>query len=349
MLRGKEERFHGDEKNVHAIFTRMVVALREAFVAEDGQVGDLFALDNANITMEADWTVRNKVCIVTGGNSGIGKEVAAGLAAEGAHVLIGCRDQDKCEIAKRDILSRFHPGVGISGSCTVTCLPLDLSSMESIDTFVDNVRRDSGRCAVLVNNAGVMGLHSSGSEATQDPHFVTNHVGTFRLTEQLLTRTQFAEESRVVTVGSRAHHQGSISIENGRVAGCPKNWYGAYARSKLANCLFTRELQRRQNAEGRHLDAFTVSPGRVNTSIFSNIRPKFVRWVATSLAARVFQTPEQGAQTVLYAATSPTLTGRGGLYLHNCAVARTSRRAQDDDVARALWEATEHLIHGESK
>jgi len=156
-----------------------------------------------------------------------------------------------------------------------------------------------------------------------------------------------APASRVVIVGSQAHRRGTLSIDSNRVtAGASSNWYASYARSKLANILFARELQRRLREEGSSTDVFTVSPGRVNTQIFENLKPAPLRWGAKAFASLCMQTPAQGASTVLYAACEPSLLGRGGAYLHACREEAPSEAARDASLARALWEVTEGLLRG---
>mmetsp|Transcript_46199 Transcript_46199/g.76991 ORF Transcript_46199/g.76991 Transcript_46199/m.76991 type:complete len:305 (-) Transcript_46199:167-1081(-) len=294
-----------------------------------------------DVCERAGWCLKDKLCIVTGANTGIGLEVAAGLAAKGADVIMACRNAAKCEEARQQIMSR-----GVSGTCV--CESLDISDPASIHRFSHNIRKDypEGRVAVIVHNAGVMGLPSTGPNILDDPHFLVNHLGTAHTSRQLLTAPSvLAPESRVVVVGSQAHRRGTLSMGSHRnIAGESSNWYASYARSKLANSLFANQLQRRLRKEGSSTDVFTVSPGRVNTTIFDNLQPFPLRWAVKAVSSLFHQTPEQGASTILYAACEPTLSGRGGAYLHDCKEETPSDMALDTSLAKALWEATESML-----
>mmetsp|Transcript_2060 Transcript_2060/g.6100 ORF Transcript_2060/g.6100 Transcript_2060/m.6100 type:complete len:311 (+) Transcript_2060:289-1221(+) len=285
---------------------------------------------------------RGGLCVVTGGNNGIGKEVAGGLMKEGAHVVLGCRSLARCREAKAELDSRGLPG-------TCECQMLDLCSVSSVRGFTSTVAKASSATGlrVLINNAGVMGLPGD-PEPLKDGHLLPNHLGPFLLTNQLLHCMR--PGSRVVNVASRAHFQGSLEIGDsgqggGRgpsIIGTPSSWYHSYARSKLCNVLHMAELQRRMDDGGHGVMAFSVSPGLVNTGIFRNVWAP-LRWALSPLIHAVYQTPEQGARTVLHAACSPELK-QGGLYLHNLKAATPAALAQEPALARGLWAASERLI-----
>jgi len=233
--------------------------------------------------------------VVTGGNNGIGKEVAGGLMKEGAHVVLGCRSLARCREAKAELDSRGLPG-------TCECQMLDLCSVSSVRGFTSTVAKASSATGlrVLINNAGVMGLPGD-PEPLKDGHLLPNHLGPFLLTNQLLHCMR--PGSRVVNVASRAHFQGSLEIGDsgqggGRgpsIIGTPSSWYHSYARSKLCNVLHMAELQRRMDDGGHGVMAFSVSPGLVNTGIFRNVWAP-LRWALSPLIHAVYQTPEQVGQ-----------------------------------------------------
>uniref|UniRef100_A0A061R0Z7 Retinol dehydrogenase 13-like n=1 Tax=Tetraselmis sp. GSL018 TaxID=582737 RepID=A0A061R0Z7_9CHLO len=285
--------------------------------------------------------LENEACIVTGGNSGIGKEVAYGLMSQGAHVFLACRDLEKCGQAKADLDSR-----GSRGSCE--CRKLDLCCFSSVREFAHNMRKEKRvkrGLKVLVNNAGVMG-HAPSDDPLVDGHLLPNHLGPFLLTSELLPIMK--PGSRIVNVSSRAHFQGSLQIQpdaSGRpvITGRPLTWYHSYARSKLCNVLHAAELQRRLDDEGRAVGVHSVSPGLVSTGIFRNLWAP-LRWAASPLVRAVYQTPEQGARTVLHAASAPELEGRRALYLHNMSEQPPSALAQDPTLAKQLWLASEHIV-----
>ncbi|KAK9811893.1 hypothetical protein WJX72_011942 [[Myrmecia] bisecta] len=241
-----------------------------------------------------------KVSIVTGANAGLGKEVTAGLMAEGHHVIMACRNLQKCRTRQR-----------LKGRAL----------------------------AVLVNNAGIMGAATSSS--TDDNHVRVNHMGPFLLTRLLLPF--MGAGSRIVTVASRAHMQGSLHIADGRIQGKPSFWYLQYARSKLCNVLFTAELLRRLEANHSPITAYSVSPGRVATNIYDNM-PAWQRCFVKPLANWFFQTPRQGAATVLYACLASELEGRNVLYLKDCKEAPASATARDADLAKSLWQVSSQEV-----
>eukprot|EP00775_Hariotina_reticulata_P010478 gene10478-10637_t len=255
--------------------------------------------------------LKQPYCIVTGANAGIGKEVTAGLMAQGAHVVMACRNMDACLEAQQQ-LERQEP----TGSCQ--CCRLDLSSLQSVRAFAEKqaqeLQRREQAVSVLVNNAGVMGV-SSGPRG-EDQHLAVNHLGPFLLTNLLLPHLQ--QGSRVVNVASRAHlWSGRLRVEGDSILPGPQFWFCQYARSKLCNILFTLELQRRfQRSKG--IIATAVSPGFVNSSIFRSL-PASASWLG-GLASLVAKTPAEGARVVVYAASSPDLSDAAPvpLLLHNC-------------------------------
>ena len=270
-----------------------------------------------------------------------GLEVAAGLRQAGHHVVMACRSADKCAAAMAELDARGLPG-------TCECRQLDVADYASIRRFADGMR-NARSIATLVNNAGVMGV-SPGDDGT-DGHMQPNHYGPFLLT-RLLLPLMSPRRGRVVNVASEAHRRGSLRISGGddgdaggtpggaaplRLEGGPAaHWYASYGRSKLCNVLFTAELSRRLQQRGSGVTACSVSPGRVNTGIFSNV-PGALRPALRWLAAACFQTPAQGARTVLHAVLSPELEGRHELYLHDEKACAASAAAQDSALAARLW------------
>ena len=172
-----------------------------------------------------------------------------------------------------------------------------------------------------------------------DGHLRPNHFGPFLLTCCLAPYLD--NGARVVNVGSNAHYRGSLHIANGAIQGNPRNWYGRYARSKLCNVLFTLELQRRLPHNSNVL-ACCVSPGRVYTNIFNNV-PGCLRPVLHAIASTCFQTPAQGAHTILYACTSPDVH-RHTLYLHDCKPVEASAVGRDAALAQTLWTVSERVV-----
>ena len=270
--------------------------------------------------------MNDKVCLVTGANAGIGYVTARRLAAMGARVVMVCRDRQKGEAALEEISRQ-------SGRDKVELLLCDLSSQARIRRLADEFKARYDRLDVLVNNAGLYLPKRSLSEDGFETTFAVNHLAYFLLTNLLLGVLKSSAPARVVNVTSAAHFYGKIEFDN--LQGERK--YGgvaAYNNSKLANVLFTRELARR--LEGSGVTANCLHPGAVGTQIFRRL-PKPLEW----LIRAVTKSPEEGAETSVYLATSPDIEGVTGKYFDDKKEKHPSRTAQDDELARRLWRVSE--------
>jgi NAD(P)-dependent dehydrogenase (short-subunit alcohol dehydrogenase family) len=269
--------------------------------------------------------------IVTGANSGIGRAVAQALAAAGAQVTLAVRDLGKGQGA----------AAAIAGKTEVRAL--DLASLASVREFVTGW---DGEIHLLINNAGVMIPPLSRTADGFELQLGTNHLGHFALTNLLLPHVT----GRVVTVTSGMHRAGRIDFED-------LNWerrryrrWGAYAQSKLANLLFTAELQRRLTGAGSEVLSMAAHPGYAATNLQSHSQSGFWDFVVGRLGNALFaQSESAGALPTLYAAFAEipggSLAGPGmqqGLRGAPRVVGR-SRRARDEAVARRLWEVSEQL------
>ncbi|MEW5307831.1 MAG: hypothetical protein WDW38_011102 [Sanguina aurantia] len=280
----------------------------------------------------------SKEYIVTGGNSGIGFEVVKGLLEQpGSNVVMACRDMRTCSIKQAEL--QALPST--KGSCV--CAKLDLEDLNSVRAFAAEQRarlqKECKTLSVLVNNAGVMGLANT-PDTNADRHMAINHVGPFLLTKLLLPA--MAKGARIVNVASRAHLFGSLHFDaQGRLDQHPSWWMAQYSRSKLANVLFTAELQQRVGTS-QGINCYSVSPGAVNTPIFSRL--PLLSWLAVPLASLVMRTPAHGARTVLYAALSPELEGKHVLFLHDEHSQEPAAAAKDPVLAERLWVYSETLV-----
>lgn len=258
------------------------------------------------------------IALITGPGSGIGRATAVGLGRSGWHVIGAGRSR-----------ARVEPVIGsirqLGGSAEY--LELDLASFESVRAAA-RIYLDSGRhLDVLVNNAGIGVKRRRLTDDGFEPHFGINHLGHFLLTREL--GPAFAPGARVVSLASAMHFRAG-GIDFARVRRPPRlTGLAEYASSKLANILFTKELARRQNG----LQSFAVHPGLVATSII----PAPLR----ALARNRMRTPEQGADTVLWCATSPEVADSSGSYYQDRSEAIPSAVAQDAGLARELWERSE--------
>jgi NAD(P)-dependent dehydrogenase (short-subunit alcohol dehydrogenase family) len=273
-----------------------------------------------------------KTCLVTGATSGIGAVTARELARLGANVVLVGRSRARCEAAADDVRQ-------VAGESHVDWLVADLSSRSEVRTLAARVHEGYPRLDVLVNNAGGMFQPRRESADGIEMTWALNHLAYFALTVLLRDLLRASAPARVVNVSSMAHRMaGPIDFDDveGRKFYRP---FRAYARSKLANILFTRELARRLDGTG--VTANALHPGFVATNIFQG-RGYFYR--VQHLAAKAFGiSPEKGARTTIYLASSPEVEGVTGRYFIKCRPAEPSKAALDDAAALRLWELSEAM------
>ena len=269
-----------------------------------------------------------KVCIVTGANTGIGKETALGLARLGATVVMVCRDRARAETAQREIKQN-------SGNRQVELMLCDFSSQNSIRQFAQDFKQQYERLDVLVNNAGVVLRVRSLTEDGLESTFAINHLGYFLVTNLLLDILKMSAPSRIINVSSVAHRFGKLDI-NGWPTGRDYSSFGAYANSKLANVLFTYELARR--LEGSGVTANCLHPGGVGTNLYRGL-PKFLQ----ALIKLVTIGPERGARTSIFLASSPEVEGITGKYFVRSRQQESSEASRNKEAARTLWEVSAEL------
>jgi NAD(P)-dependent dehydrogenase (short-subunit alcohol dehydrogenase family) len=283
-----------------------------------------------------------RVAIVTGSNTGLGYETALVLASRGARVVMAVRDTAKGEAAAARL-------VGQIPRADVTVQPLDMGSLQSIRTTAAELKSAYPRIDLLINNAGVMYPPKQVTKDGFELQFGTNHLGAFALTGLLLENMLPVEGSRVVAVASIAHriqagiHFDDLQWERGY------NRVAAYGQSKLANLLFTYELNRRLAARDEPTIAVAAHPGISNTELMRHIPgsglPGF-----SALAGLVTNSPAMGALATLRAATDPQ--ARGAQYYGPDGIrelrghpklVESSRQSHDQDVQGRLWTVSEEL------
>ncbi|KAK9736887.1 short chain dehydrogenase [Popillia japonica] len=278
--------------------------------------------------------IDDKVTIVTGANTGIGKETAAELARRGAKVYMACRDLKRCEEAREEI-------VVDTKNKHVYCRKCDLASLESIREFVSRFLKEQEKLHILINNAGVMRTPNSKTKDGFEMQLGVNHLGHFYLTNLLLDKLKSSAPSRIINVSSIAHKRGEINKED---LNSDKKYNAgeAYAQSKLANLLFTRELSKKLDGTGVTVNA--IHPGIVDTEIIRHMS-FFNSWLAAILIKPFvwpfIKAPKQGAQTTIFAALDPSLEKVTGKYFADYKEVETSSAANDDFTARWLWAVSE--------
>ena len=287
-----------------------------------------------------------KTVVVTGANSGLGYEATRELARRGAHVVLACRDGGKARAAI-DAITRAHTAASLEPA------ELDLASLESIRSFAHDFQTRHAKLDVLCNNAGVMAIPYRKTAEGFEMQLGTNHLGHFALTGLLFERLVATPAARVVNVSSNAHHFGWMRFDDLQWQHGYGKWR-AYAQSKLANLLFTYELQRRADARSVRVVSVACHPGYAATNLqAAGPRMEGSAWMEriAALGNRLFaQSAAMGALTTLYAAASPEV--RGGEYIGPDGFAeqsgyprktRSSSRSYDEDAARKLWEISEQL------
>ena len=298
------------------------------------------------------WTARDagdlagRRILITGGNSGIGFEAAQMLAGQNAGVVIACRNLTKGEAAINAIRAR-------TPDADVSLLELDLADLASVEVAAERYREQYDSLDVLVNNAGVMALPYRQTVDGFEMQFGTNHLGHFALTGRLLDALLAATSPRVVTVSSGAHRAAIDGLDNVDASKGYQKWR-AYATSKLANLLFTFELQRRVEQAGVNLSAVAAHPGYTNTNL-QTAGPQMAGSKIGELfhvvgAGILGQGARMGALPTVYAAVADDV--RGGDYIGPAGIAEmrgyptkvhSTRAARDPATAAELWSLSQRL------
>ena len=272
-----------------------------------------------------------KTVLVTGASSGIGLATAGKLAALGAHVVMVSRTQPRGAKARDGIL-RTTPAAKLE------LLIADLSTTAAIRKAADAFHKKHTRLDVLINNAAVLTSRRQVTTENFEMQFFVNHLAYFMLTGLLLDTLRAANSARIVSVSSTAHSRGVIDFDDLQLSVDYRGWQ-AYANTKLMNVVFTYELARR--LEGTRITANCLHPGVIHTNLLNNFSSVLqTAWHATG---RFFKTPDDGAETPVYLASSPEVATVSGKYFKYCKPLGTSAQSNDRDVQRRLWEASERL------
>jgi NAD(P)-dependent dehydrogenase (short-subunit alcohol dehydrogenase family) len=291
--------------------------------------------------------LRGKVCVITGGHSGIGLETTRALTKAGAQVCVGAHDMTKARS-------------NLANNNNVEVAELDLADPESVDRFADRVTKLHKVIHLLINNAGIMRPPTLMRNARgHELQFATNHLGHFQLTARLWPAIKNAPGARVVTLSSIGHRYSPVHLDdpNYRLRSYDKS--EAYGQSKTANSLFSVELDRRGQAHG--VRGFAVHPGGILTDLVRYMTDDELKaWGITreggvlNAPSSGFKSLAQGAATTMWCALSRQLAGKGGVYCEDCDVAElvsndsplfsgVRRWAVDPSTAKALWDLSEQL------
>jgi NAD(P)-dependent dehydrogenase (short-subunit alcohol dehydrogenase family) len=291
--------------------------------------------------------LRGKVCVITGGHSGIGLETTRVLTKAGALVCIGAHDMTK---ARNNLANVSH----------VEVAPLDLAEPESVDRFAQTVISAHRVIHLLINNAGIMRPPTLMRNARgHELQFATNHLGHFQLTARLWPALRNAQGARVVTLSSIGHRYSAVHLDDPNYLSRPYDKAAAYGQSKTANSLFSVELDRR--GQGHGVRAFAVHPGGILTDLVRYLTDDELKAWGITREGGVLRAPSagfkslaQGAATTVWCAVSPQLAGMGGVYCEDCDIAElvpndspsfsgVRHWAVDQPTATALWDLSEQL------
>jgi len=277
--------------------------------------------------------MQGKICVVTGANSGIGKETARGLARMGAHVVMVCRNSQKGEAALEEI--RGEPGAQ-----QVDLLIADLAGLRAVRDLSAQIHAKYTRLDVLVNNVGAVFSRRQLSPDGLEMTMALNHLGVFLLTLLLLDLLKSSAPSRIVNVSSTAHAHARIDLNDLQFERRKYGGFRAYGQSKLMMNLFTVELARRLKGTGVTVNA--VHPGVVATNFGSEGGAVIFKMIF-GLFRPLMLTSAQGARTTLHVATSPEGAERSGEYFAKSKVAKPNPLSLDPQLAAGLWQVSEAL------
>lgn len=267
-----------------------------------------------------------KTCLITGGNAGIGKETAKGIAKLGATVILACRNLEKGKRAVQEI-SQF------SGNSNIDVIECNLSQPESIRTFVAKFTAQYSHLHILINNAAGFFYKRQETKEGYELTFATNYLGPFLLTNLLLDIMKVSIPARIINVSSNGQMMAKLTEENIML----QNGYSsikAYGNSKLALTMFTYELAHRLIGTG--IDVNAVHPGEIKTDFGVSNSPWYFKPMH-ALGGLFKKTPEQGAETSIYLASSPDVEGMTGKYFINCQPKRSTKKSYNIEWQHKIW------------
>ena len=275
--------------------------------------------------IEQSW-IKNKICLITGGNAGIGKETARQLAKLGAKIIIVCRNKEKGKFALEDIIATTN-------NPNIELMICDLAQLKDVVRFTQEFKIKYKKLHVLINNAGVFHMKRTLTSDGYESTFAINHLAHFYLTQELLPLLQTTDHSRIINLGSDIHKFFKIKMNDLHLV---KRYQGqqAYSNSKSAMILFSYKLAR--DLKETNIKVYAVHPGHVKTQMTTTGMPKiFLKisdWVTNQL------TPEEGARSSVFAASDNSLSNTTGVYVSKCKIGKSAKFTYDLDLQEELWK-----------
>ena len=274
--------------------------------------------------------MQGQVCVVTGATSGIGKAAAAALARQGAEIIVVGRDPGRAEATAAAIQADGAPPPKVEIA--------DLARLDQVRALAGRLNQALDRIDVLINNAGLVLNERRVTPDGYEHVFAVNHLAPFLLTNLLRPKLTASAPARVITVSSDAHTAARLDLDDPNLEHGWSSWR-SYSNSKLANILFTRELAGRLDGTG--VTANCLHPGVVRTGFGRDARP--LMRAGITIAKPFMLSPERGADTIVYLASSPDVAAKTGGYYVKRQLREPSAAARDDGMARRLWEISERL------
>ena len=267
--------------------------------------------------------LKDKVCLITGATSGIGKETALALAKEGATIVFTARNPEKGEKVKQEL-------VEATGNENIETMYCNLASLESVRDFVDSFKNKYKNLHVLINNAGIWETKRKESDDGIELNFAVNHLAPFLMTNLLLDMIKSSSPARIINLSSDAHKPAKLNFND--IEG-KKSWssFGSYAQSKLCNILFTKKLS--QILAGTGVTVNCVHPGLVSTTLFDKMNS-----ILRAVFSLFMISSKRGAQTSIFLATSDDVKDISGEYFSKKKIVTPSKAAQNMENAEKLWE-----------
>lgn len=279
--------------------------------------------------------MQNKTCLITGANSGIGKEIALGLAQQGAHLILVCRNVSKAQLVVNEIKEK-------TGSEKIDLLIVDLSSQAEIRSLANTILNRYSRLDVLINNAGLVLLNKKHSVDNIEMTLATNHLGPFLLNYLLIDLLKASAPSRIINVSSASHHWAKLAMDDLQFEHRKYKLMAAYAQSKLLMNIVSFELARR--LEGTGVTVNCVHPGIVRSHLGSDEANNLFLKTFDKLIKCFFISPKAGAKTPLYLASSPEVQNVTGKYFVKYKPRAAKAIAYDQDLAKKIWQISENLV-----
>src|SRR5438552_1902099 len=288
-------------------------------------------MQNENISDKT--TMKDKVVLVTGANSGIGRAASLALAKMDATIVMVARNKERGEAARSEIIKE-------SQSNSVDLLLADSSSLVSVRQLATEFQRKFSKLHVLINNAGLFNQRRNVTTDGYENTFATNYLAPFLLTNLQLPTLEASAPSRIINVSSVGHYNGHVNFDDLNLEKEYGGWK-AYGQSKLALVLFTHELAKKLQGTGVTVNA--VHPGTVATNIWT--RPLGPAGFIMALPKLFMLSPERGAETIVYLASSDDAKDLNGEYLEKLKVKKSSDESYDEQVAQRLWDISAKLTH----